>query len=148
MDVSPRNGRFRCATCLIPFLENDDAIRALMGSNMQRQAVPLLIPRSAYSWHGYGIQSRQKTPACAWFAEDGRRGDKSFARDSISVKDDETKATKDTYKLLKFKRSNQGTCVNQHPIVKLGERVKAGDIIADGPSAGQRRYGSRSETCS
>ncbi len=129
MDVSPRQ-LVSVATALIPFLENDDANRALMGSNMQRQAVPLLRTDSPIVGTGMEYKSA-KDSGVVVCAEHGGVIQKVSA-DKIVVKTDE--GTEDEYKLLKFIRSNQGTCINQRPIVIEGERVEAGDIIADGPS--------------
>ena len=129
MDVSPRQ-LVSVATALIPFLENDDANRALMGSNMQRQAVPLLRTDSPIVGTGMEYKSAKDSGVVVCAEHGGVI--KKVSADKIIVKTDE--GTEDEYKLLKFIRSNQGTCINQRPIVIEGERVEAGDIIADGPS--------------
>ena len=129
MDVSPRQV-MSIATAMIPFLENDDANRALMGSNMQRQAVPLLMPESPIVGTGMEYKAARDSGVCI-LAKEGGVVDKVSATE-IVIKNDEHK--KDKYKLIKYTRSNQGTCVNQRPIVSEGERVEKGDIIADGPS--------------
>ncbi len=129
MDVSPRQ-LVSVATALIPFLENDDANRALMGSNMQRQAVPLLRTDSPIVGTGMEYKSAKDSGVVVCAEHGGVI--KKVSADKIVVKTDE--GTDDEYKLLKFIRSNQGTCINQRPIVVEGERVEAGDIIADGPS--------------
>ena len=130
MDVSPKQV-VSVATAMIPFLENDDANRALMGSNMQRQAVPLLITDAPII--GTGMEHRAaKDSGVVVLAKNSGVVDKVNAREIIIKRDDN--GQKDRYKLLKFRRSNQGTCINQKPIVDKGEIVKAGDVIADGPS--------------
>ncbi len=129
MDVSPRQV-MSIATAMIPFLENDDANRALMGSNMQRQAVPLLVPESPIVGTGMEYKAAKDSGVCI-LAKKGGVVEKVSA-DEIVIKNDEHEI--DKYKLTKFTRSNQGTCINQRPIVKAGERVEAEDIIADGPS--------------
>lgn len=129
MDVSPKQV-FSVATALIPFLEHDDANRALMGANMQRQAVPLL--RAQAPLVGTGIEYRAaKDSGVAPVARNAGEVARVTANEII-IKTDEGR--NDTYKLLKFTRSNQGTCINQKPIVAKGEKVEAGQIIADGPS--------------
>ncbi|MDY4975624.1 MAG: DNA-directed RNA polymerase subunit beta, partial [Clostridia bacterium] len=129
MDVSPRQ-LVSVATALIPFLENDDANRALMGSNMQRQAVPLLKTDSPIVGTGMEYKSAKDSGVVVCAEHSGVI--KKVSADQIVVSCDE--GGEDQYKLLKFIRSNQGTCINQKPIVVEGERVEAGDIIADGPS--------------
>ena len=130
MDVSPKQV-VSVATAMIPFLENDDANRALMGSNMQRQAVPLLITDAPII--GTGMEHRAaKDSGVVVLAKNSGVIDKVTAKEIVIKRDDN--GQKDRYKLLKFKRSNQGTCINQRPIVSKGEVVKAGDVIADGPS--------------
>ncbi len=129
MDVSPKQV-VSVATAMIPFLENDDANRALMGSNMQRQAVPLLKPQSPIIGTGMEYKAA-KDSGVVVLAKHSGVIDKVSA-DKIVIKDDN--GEKHTYHLLKFKRSNQSTCINQRPIVTKGERVEKGDIIADGPS--------------
>lgn len=127
-DVSPRQ-IVSVATACIPFLENDDASRALMGANMQRQAVPLLNPHSPYV--GTGIEHRIATDAGSGCIAtgDGLVTYCDAQKIVVSEKDGEK-----VYDLQKFRRSNAGTCINQRPIVKTGERIERGDIIADGPS--------------
>ena len=129
MDISPKQV-VSVATAMIPFLENDDANRALMGSNMQRQAVPLV--RREAPIIGTGIEYRAaKDSGAVVVAKNGGVVDRVSADEIIIKKED---GTKDKYKLLKFKRSNAGTCINQTPIVSKGEEIKAGDVIADGPA--------------
>ena len=129
IDVSPRQV-ISVATAMIPFLDHDDANRALMGSNMQRQAVPLLRPEAAYVATGIEYKAGKDSGVCLRAREDGYV--KKVSSDMIII-DDELHETH-TYKLIKFARSNQSTCINQRPIVSAGERVKKGDVIADGPS--------------
>jgi len=129
MDVSPKQV-VSIATAMIPFLENDDANRALMGSNMQRQAVPLLRPQAPIIGTGMEYKAA-KDSGVVVVARNSGIVDKVTSTE-IVIKTDE--GSKDRYKLLKFKRSNQGTCINQKPIVSKGEVIKAGDVIADGPS--------------
>ena len=129
MDVSPKMV-FSVATAMIPFLENDDANRALMGSNMQRQAVPLLMTEAPAVGTGMEMKTAVDSGVCV-VAKNGGIVE-SAASAEIIIKNDE--GVKDVYKLSKFTRSNQGTCINQRPIVSKGERVEAGQVIADGPS--------------
>jgi DNA-directed RNA polymerase subunit beta len=135
MDVSPKQ-LVSVAAALIPFLENDDANRALMGSNMQRQAVPLV--RSDAPLVGTGMEAIVARDSGAAIA--ARRAgviDQIDATRIVIRATDETDATKpavDIYRLMKFQRSNQSTCINQKPLVRVGDRVEKGDIIADGPS--------------
>ncbi len=129
MDVSPKQV-VSVATAMIPFLENDDANRALMGSNMQRQAVPLLKPESPIIGTGMEYKAAKDSGVVVLAKQSGII-DKVSA-DQIVIRDDN--GEKHYYHLLKFKRSNQSTCINQRPIVEAGERVEKGDIIADGPS--------------
>ena len=129
MDVSPRQV-MSIATAMIPFLENDDANRALMGSNMQRQAVPLLVPESPIVGTGMEYKAARDSGVCVLAKKAGVV--EKVAADEIVIRNDDHEL--DKYKLIKFTRSNQGTCINQRPIVNAGERVEAGDIIADGPS--------------
>ncbi|MEA4973508.1 MAG: DNA-directed RNA polymerase subunit beta [Candidatus Metalachnospira sp.] len=132
MDVSPKQ-MVSVATALIPFLENDDANRALMGSNMQRQAVPLLTTDSPIVGTGMEYKSA-KDSGIAVVAKNSGVIDRLNA-DEIIVKNDA--GQRDKYHLIKFQRSNQGTCMNQRPIVDKGQRVEAGQIIADGASTSQ-----------
>ncbi len=129
VDVSPQQ-IVSVATALIPFLENDDAVRALMGSNMQRQAVPLLKTEAPVVGTGMEYRAAKDSGVCVLAKEDGVV--KKAAADQIVIVEDD--GTERVYKLTKFLRSNQSTCINQTPIVSNGERVKKGDIIADGPS--------------
>ena len=130
MDVSPKQV-VSVATAMIPFLENDDANRALMGSNMQRQAVPLLVTEAPSIGTGMehkaardsGVVVLAKSAGVVTYVDALKI---VVARDSDGVKD--------TYNMLKFRRSNQGTCINQRPIVNKGEHVEEGEVIADGPS--------------
>ncbi len=132
MDVSPKQ-IVSVATALIPFLEHDDANRALMGSNMQRQAVPLL--RTESPLVGTGMESRGAVDSGAVVIAREAGEVLSVAGDEIVIKADRGKER--TYRLVKFQRSNQGTCINQRPIVQVGEQVSAGDVIADGPCTDQ-----------
>jgi DNA-directed RNA polymerase subunit beta len=128
VDVSPKQ-LVSVGAAMIPFLEHDDANRALMGANMQRQAVPLMITDSPIV--GTGIEYRAaKDSGTTVVAKNGGVVQR-VTGDEIIIK---TKTGIDTYKLLKFKRTNGGTCINQKPIVKRGEIIKANDVIADGPS--------------
>ena len=129
MDVSPKMV-FSVATALIPFLENDDANRALMGSNMQRQAVPLLITEAPVVGTGMEEKTAVDSGVCV-VAEEGGIVERSTSTE-IQIKQDDGKLRK--YKLTKFQRSNQSNCYNQRAIVFKGDRVEAGDVIADGPS--------------
>ena len=129
MDVSPKMV-FSVATALIPFLQNDDANRALMGSNMQRQAVPLLTTEAPVVGTGMEVKSAVDSGVCV-VAEEGGIVERSTSTEIIIKQDDKTKKT---YKLTKFLRSNQSNCYNQRPIVVKGERVEKGQVIADGPS--------------
>jgi len=130
MDVSPKQV-VSVATAMIPFLENDDANRALMGSNMQRQAVPLLRTDSPIIGTGMEYKAAKDSGVVVLAKEDGTV--QKVSADEIVIKQKKT-GTLDKYKLIKFARSNQGTCINQKPIVSQGDKVKKGDIIADGPS--------------
>ncbi len=129
MDVSPKQV-VSVATAMIPFLENDDANRALMGSNMQRQAVPLLKPQSPIIGTGMEYKAAKDSGVVVLAKEAGVV--EKVSADQIVIREDSGERRE--YHLLKFKRSNQSTCVNQRPIVDAGERVEKGDIIADGPS--------------
>ena len=130
MDVSPKQV-VSVATAMIPFLENDDANRALMGSNMQRQAVPLLVTEAAYVATGMEYQAACDSGVVQLCKNAGTV--EYVDADSIRIVRDDGEGT-DTYKLLKFKRSNQGTCINQRPIVSHGEHIEKGEPVADGPS--------------
>ena len=129
MDVSPKQ-MVSVATAMIPFLENDDANRALMGSNMQRQAVPLIKADSPIVGTGIEYKAARDSGVCV-IAKNAGVIDKVSASE-IVIKTNS--GQKDTYKLLKYMRSNQGTCLNQRPIVRKGEMIEKGEIIADGPS--------------
>lgn len=129
MDVSPKMV-FSVATAMIPFLENDDANRALMGSNMQRQAVPLLITEAPVVGTGMEMKAAVDSGNCVLAEEDGIV--ERSASNEIVVKTSE--GGRHRYKLAKFQRSNQGTSMNQKPVVDKGDEVKAGQVIADGPS--------------
>ncbi|WP_173472750.1 DNA-directed RNA polymerase subunit beta [Eubacterium ruminantium] len=129
MDVSPRMV-FSVATSMVPFLQNDDANRALMGSNMQRQAVPLLKTDSPVIGTGMEAKAAVDSGVCIVAKRDGVV--ELSSSEKIVVRADD--GTTDEYNVIKFARSNQGNCMNQHPIVVAGEKVKAGDVIADGAS--------------
>ena len=132
VDVSPRM-MVSIATAMIPFLENDDANRALMGANMQRQAVPLMVTQAPIVATGIEHKCAVDSGVVVLAEGDGEviRAD----ADVVAIKYDSGEIK--SYKLIKFARSNQGTCVNQRPIVSLGERVHEGDVIADGPGTSQ-----------
>ena len=130
MDVSPKQ-LVSVATAMIPFLENDDANRALMGSNMQRQAVPLIKTSAPIVGTGIEHQAAKDSGVIPLAKADGTVI--KVTGDCIQIRRNEDNKV-DSYKLIKFKRSNQGTCINQRPIVSEGDEVKKGDIIADGPS--------------
>jgi DNA-directed RNA polymerase subunit beta len=136
MDVSPKQ-LVSIATALIPFLENDDANRALMGSNMQRQAVPLL--RTDAPLVGTGMEYKAAVDSGVVIVAKSGGVVQKVTGNQIRLKTD--KGPVDIYNLLKFKRSNQGTCINQKPIVKEGQLVEAGTVIADGPSTDQGELG-------
>ena len=129
MDVSPKQ-LVSVATAMIPFLENDDANRALMGSNMQRQAVPLLMPEAPIVGTGMEYKAAHDSGVVVVAHEDG----KIVAVSADRVVNESMDGVRHTYKLIKFKRSNQGTCINQRPIVHVGDVVKKGDVLADGAS--------------
>jgi DNA-directed RNA polymerase subunit beta len=136
MDVSPKQ-LVSVATSLVPFLENDDANRALMGSNMQRQAVPLL--RTDAPLIGTGMEAivARDSGVTVVAKRDGVVEDVDASRIVIRADEDSQKETDpgvDIYTLMKYKRSNQNTCINQRPILRVGERVKKGEVIADGPA--------------
>ena len=129
MDVSPRMV-VSVATSMIPFLENDDANRALMGSNMQRQAVPLLKTEAPIVGTGMEYKAGVDSGVCILAKKDGVV--EAVSADEIRMKNDD--GTTDTYHVIKFMRSNQGTCVNQVPVVSKGQRVKKNAVLADGPA--------------
>ena len=129
MDVSPKMV-FSVATALIPFLQNDDANRALMGSNMQRQSVPLLMTEAPVVGTGMETKTAVDSGVCVVSKKSGVV-ERVTAKDIVVKNDDNTR---NVYKLLKFVRSNQGTSINQRPIVFKGDRVEAGQVLADGPS--------------
>ena len=129
MDVSPRM-MVSVATASIPFLENDDGNRALMGSNMQRQAVPLMVTQQPIVATGMEYKAATDSGVCVLAARGGVV--EAVDADKIVIRCADGSA--DTYELIKFMRSNQGTCVNQRPIVEVGEHIEAGDVIADGPA--------------
>ena len=126
MDVSPKQV-VSVATAMIPFLENDDANRALMGSNMQRQAVPLLRTQSPIVGTGMEYKAAKDSGVVVCAKNSGVV--EKVTSEEIVVRTDESEI--DTYKLLKFMRSNQGTCINQKPIVDKGDRIEKGEVIAD-----------------
>ena len=136
MDVSPKMV-FSVATALIPFLQNDDANRALMGSNMQRQAVPLLFTEAPVLGTGMEEKAAVDSGVCV-VAEEGGTVERSTSTE-ITVRQDDGKLKK--YKLTKFQRSNQSNCYNQRPIVFKGDRVEKGEVIADGPSTSNGELG-------
>jgi DNA-directed RNA polymerase subunit beta len=129
MDVSPRQ-MVSVATAMIPFLEHDDANRALMGANMQRQAVPLV--RTEAPLVGTGMEYRAATDAGDVIVASRSGVVTEVSADAITVAADD--GTYQTYRLAKFRRSNAGTCINQHPLVDDGDRIEAGTVLADGPS--------------
>ena len=132
MDVSPKMV-VSVATAMIPFLENDDANRALMGANMQRQAVPLMVTQNPIVGTGMEYKAAVDSGVCVLAKENGTVT--RVTADEITVKGDDGQDRK--YKLIKFKRSNQGTCVNQRPIVSKGEKVIKGQVLADGPATSE-----------
>jgi DNA-directed RNA polymerase subunit beta len=136
VDVSP-NQLVSVAASLIPFLENDDANRALMGSNMQRQAVPLLVTRAPLVGTGMEIRVGKDSGVTVVAKRAGVVDSVDAERIVIRPDSAEGFAEPDIYNLVKFRRSNQNTCLNQRPIVERGDSVKAGDVIADGPSTEQ-----------
>ncbi|WP_407655234.1 DNA-directed RNA polymerase subunit beta [Alicyclobacillus dauci] len=137
MDVSPKQV-VSVATALIPFLENDDANRALMGANMQRQAVPLLVTDSPYVGTGMEHQAAKDSGVCVVSKHNGVvervTAKEVWVRQEAEVDGQTIRGDIAKYRLIKFARSNQNTCVNQRPIVREGQRVKVGDILADGPA--------------
>ena len=132
MDVSPKMV-VSVATAMIPFLENDDANRALMGANMQRQAVPLMVTQNPIVGTGMEYKAAVDSGAVVVAKEDGVVT--KCSADEIVVTDNS--GVEHAYKLIKFKRSNQGTCVNQRPAVSKGMEIKVGDVLADGPATSQ-----------
>jgi DNA-directed RNA polymerase subunit beta len=129
MDVSPKM-EVSVATAMIPFLENDDNSRALMGSNMQKQAVPLLVSESPIVGTGMEYKAGVDSGVCVLAKEAGVA--EKVSADEIVIR--RADGTKDSYHLIKFKRSNQSTCINQKPIINVGDNVEKGDVIADGPA--------------
>ena len=129
MDVSPKMV-FSVATALIPFLENDDANRALMGANMQRQAVPLLLTEAPVVGTGIEAKAAIDSGVCVVAKKTGVV-ERVTAKEVVIKNDD---GTKSSYRMIKFSKSNQGTCINQRPIVFRGQKITAGQVIADGPS--------------
>ncbi len=129
VDVSPKQ-LVSVAAAMIPFLEHDDVKRSLMGSNMQRQAVPLLMPESPIVGTGIEYRAARDSGITVTAKNDGIV--EKVTADEVKVRNSKNEI--DTYKLRKFKRTNGGTCINQRPVVTRGEKVKAGDILADGPS--------------
>lgn len=129
MDVSPKQ-LVSVATALIPFLENDDAGRALMGSNMQRQAVPLI--RTQAPLVGTGMEYKAAVDSGVVISAKQPGYVETANADEVTVRRDD--GALDTYRLIKFARSNQGTCMNQKPVVTVGKRIEVGDVLADGPS--------------
>ncbi len=130
MDISPKQ-LVSVGTAMIPFLENDDANRALMGANMQRQAVPLLKAEAPIVGTGIEYKAARDSGVVVISSDDGVV--EKVSSDEIIIKRDRDNEL-ERYRLLKFKRSNQGTTINQRPIVNVGDRIKAGEVIADGPS--------------
>jgi len=137
MDVSPKQV-VSVATALIPFLENDDSNRALMGSNMQRQAVPLLIPKAPFVGTGMEHKAAKDSGVCVVSKYDGViervTANEILLRRVEVIDGKEVQGDLIRHKLHKFMRSNQGTCINQRPLVRKGDVIKKGDILADGPS--------------
>ena len=129
MDVSPRM-MVSVATACIPFLENDDCNRALMGSNMQRQAVPLMVTQQPIVATGMEYKAATDSGTAVLAKNDGIV--EKVDADHVEVRN--AQGVVDNYSLVKFARSNAGTCINQRPIVEVGENVKAGQVLADGPA--------------
>ena len=129
IDVSPRQV-VSVATAMVPFLENDDATRALMGSNMQRQAVPLLVPEAPIVGTGMEYRAAHDSGVVLLAKESGVVD--KVSGDEIVIRDEH--GERHVYKLTKFARSNQGTCINQRPVVSAGQKIEEGDLLADGPS--------------
>jgi len=134
MDVSP-NQIFSVSTCLIPFLEHDDANRALMGSNMQRQSVPLLTEEAPLVGTGMEVSAAYDSGVIVI----AKRAGEVIYVDAARIRVKTGSGEVDEYELMKFKRTNQGTCFNQKPIVEHGQKVKSGDVLADGPSTDDGR---------
>ena len=139
-DVSPKQ-TVSIATALIPFLENDDASRALMGSNMQRQAVPLL--RTDAPLVGTGMEYKAAVDSGIVVVAQEAGHVTYVSADEVVIKTD--KGNEDRYRMIKFSRSNQGTCLNQKPLVRVGQRVEKGEVIADGPSTDRGRARPRAQ---
>ena len=136
IDVSPRQV-VSVATAMVPFLENDDATRALMGSNMQRQAVPLLVPEAPIVGTGMEFKAGHDSGVCILAKESGTV--EKVDADHIVIQD--VYGERHNYRLHKFARSNQGTCINQRPVVSQGQKIEAGDLLADGPSTEKGEIG-------
>ena len=136
MDVSPRQV-VSVATAMVPFLENDDATRALMGSNMQRQAVPLLVPEAPLVATGMEYRAAHDSGVVILAKEDGVV--EKVDANQIIIRNNF--GERHTYTLTKFARSNQSTCINQHPVVSAGQKIEAGDLLADGPSTEKGEIG-------
>ena len=139
MDVSPAQ-IVSVGTALIPFLEHNDANRALMGANMQRQAVPLMIPQAPLVGTGLEFRAAVDTGDVVLSRSDGAVVDVDAERIVV-----EGRGTRDEYPLTKFMRSNQGTLIHQKPVVTLGDKVKKGEVLADGSLDGRRRARARRE---
>ena len=136
VDVSPRQV-VSVATAMVPFLENDDATRALMGSNMQRQAVPLLVPEAPMVATGMEYRAAHDSGVVILAKESGVVD--KVSGDTVVIKDE--LGERHTYHLTKFTRSNQGTCINQRPVVSAGQIIEKGDLLADGPSTEKGEIG-------
>ena len=136
IDVSPRQV-VSVATAMVPFLENDDATRALMGSNMQRQAVPLLVPEAPVVGTGMEYKAAHDSGVVILAKESGVVD--KVSGDTIVIRDEF--GERHTYHLTKFARSNQGTCINQRPVVSAGQKIEKGDLLADGPSTEKGEIG-------
>jgi len=136
IDVSPRQV-VSVATAMIPFLENDDATRALMGSNMQRQAVPLLVPEAPLVGTGMEFKAAHDSGVVILAKESGVVD--KVSGDEIVIRDEH--GERHSYRLTKFARSNQGTCINQRPVVTAGQIIEKGDLLADGPSTEKGEIG-------
>ena len=136
IDVSPRQV-VSVATAMVPFLESDDATRALMGSNMQRQAVPLLVPEAPLVATGMEYRAAHDSGVCLLAKEDGVV--EKLDANSIIIRDGF--GERHTYTLTKFARSNQSTCINQRPVVSVGQKIEKGDLLADGPSTEKGEIG-------